>query len=438
MFFPISFDNIECQPAACEIVNSRQALLQRLINCQQAKFSGHLSLSLSNPSQAWSLYFLDGQIINGMGGIYPVRRWYRQVVQHCLPLGLSLPPQPKSASATWSYPALMQQVSQGQLMPHQVTSAVTGNVTEILFDLLQAHENATKSQPRPEGNTLDIHMTYQDFCQEVNESPPILVAPSQVLKAVIQTWSAWQQAGLTSHSPNRAPVILDRGALRRRTPPAAYRSLTQLIDGELTLRDLSVRLKQTPRRLTRSLLPFIDQGTIGLASVSDWSYTPNAPAPPSRPIRLDPKGPLVAYIEDSRFDCMAMEKILEQTQYRYISIRDPLQALPMLLEHKPDVIYLDVLMPVLNGYEVCAQIRQISAFKNTPIIIVTSSDGIVDRVRANLVGASGFLGKPLTSEKTLASLATCLLASQNLSIDQEISSDTSSIRTLELGNRRLI
>ncbi|MEM9008882.1 MAG: response regulator [Cyanobacteria bacterium P01_F01_bin.86] len=61
-------------------------------------------------------------------------------------------------------------------------------------------------------------------------------------------------------------------------------------------------------------------------------------------------------------------------------------------------------MPVLNGYEVCAQIRQISMFKKTPIIIVTSSDGIVDRVRAKLVGSSDFLAKPITSEKVLATV----------------------------------
>ena len=73
----------------------------------------------------------------------------------------------------------------------------------------------------------------------------------------------------------------------------------------------------------------------------------------------------------------------------------------MLLEQKPDLIFLDLVMPIANGYEICSQIRRISAFKDTPIIILTSNDGIVDRVRARMVGATDFLAKPIEREKVL-------------------------------------
>ena len=56
-------------------------------------------------------------------------------------------------------------------------------------------------------------------------------------------------------------------------------------------------------------------------------------------------------------------------------------------------------MPFASDYEVCAQIRRISAFEQTPIVIVTSNDGIADRFRAKAVGASGFLGKPIQQNK---------------------------------------
>lgn len=97
-----------------------------------------------------------------------------------------------------------------------------------------------------------------------------------------------------------------------------------------------------------------------------------------------------------------MGRILAPAGYRFINIRDSIQALPMLLEHKPDLIFLDLLMPVANGYEVCAQIRRVSSFRNTPVIIITSSDGIVDRVRAKIVGSSGFLAKPIEPGKVLS------------------------------------
>ena len=94
-----------------------------------------------------------------------------------------------------------------------------------------------------------------------------------------------------------------------------------------------------------------------------------------------------------------MSVVVEKLGCQYTSIPEPIHALPMLLEIKPDFIFLDLVMPIANGYEVCAQIRRISSFKSTPIVIVTSNDGIGDRVRARFVGASGFLGKPISQQK---------------------------------------
>jgi len=73
-----------------------------------------------------------------------------------------------------------------------------------------------------------------------------------------------------------------------------------------------------------------------------------------------------------------------------------------LLESKPGLIFLDLVMPIASGYEICSQIRRMSAFKNTPVVILTGNDGIVDRVRAKVVGASDFLSKPVNAEKVLA------------------------------------
>jgi two-component system, chemotaxis family, response regulator PixG len=77
------------------------------------------------------------------------------------------------------------------------------------------------------------------------------------------------------------------------------------------------------------------------------------------------------------------------------------QALPILIEHKPDLIFLDLVMPVASGYEICAQLRRISVFANTPVIILTGSDGLFDRVRAKLVGSTDFITKPVTAEKVM-------------------------------------
>ncbi|MGL6343891.1 MAG: response regulator, partial [Waterburya sp.] len=65
----------------------------------------------------------------------------------------------------------------------------------------------------------------------------------------------------------------------------------------------------------------------------------------------------------------------------------------VLLALKPDLIFLDLMMPNTNGYEVCEKLRRISHFRNTPIVILTGNDGVIDRLKAKMVGASGFLSK---------------------------------------------
>ncbi|MEO1182564.1 MAG: response regulator [Cyanobacteria bacterium J06636_28] len=96
-----------------------------------------------------------------------------------------------------------------------------------------------------------------------------------------------------------------------------------------------------------------------------------------------------------------MAKIVRNAGYGYDNITEPLEAIPILLELRPKLIFLDLVMPYTNGYELCAQIRRTSTFRKTPIIIVTNNDGIIDRVRARFVGASGFFSKPVREKRVL-------------------------------------
>ncbi|MGF1537342.1 MAG: response regulator [Elainellaceae cyanobacterium] len=424
MFLPSPIDNVECQPVTCEIVSSIGELLHRLVHCRTVKFSGYLSLKITEAAeQVCNLYFLNGWLIGGTGGAHPMRRWSRQVVRYCPQLGPELPTQSVDPSQLWDYSSLMQRVDQSQLSQSQVAAVVRGSLTEMLFDFIQAHQLCNISTGAiPRHRISNIHLSYHDFCQKISTLPPIVVQPSHAMQSAMQAWSAWSQLSLDRYSPNLAPVIQDYAALRQQMPAAVYRSLTECINGSLTLRDLALKLNQYPILLTRSLVPLVNQGLIGLRTVPDIVYSPRADGNIEQAVgRQTGKSQagtssgrgLIAYIEDSQFDCATMGQILEQTDHRFISIRDSVQALLTLLEHKPDLIFLDVLMPMVNGYEVCAQIRQISSFKNTPVIIVTSSDGIVDRVRANLVGASGFLAKPITPEKVLSTLKTHLPVSSS-------------------------
>ena len=109
----------------------------------------------------------------------------------------------------------------------------------------------------------------------------------------------------------------------------------------------------------------------------------------------------VVYVDDNPNDSQAMEEIVQGAGYGYANISDSMQVLPQLMAYSPKLIFLELVLPVANGYELCAQIRRISTFKNTPIIIVTNNDRIADRLRAKMVGASGFVSKPIRAQPIL-------------------------------------
>ena len=134
-------------------------------------------------------------------------------------------------------------------------------------------------------------------------------------------------------------------------------------------------------------------------------------ASPSSPAQPKSSALSVAYIDDNPRDGQIMGQIVIKAGYRYINLQDAVMALPTLLEKKPSLIFLDLVMPIANGYEICAQIRRTSMFKEIPIIIVTNSDGIVDRVRAKIVRSTDFLAKPISERKVLAILRQYLAVS---------------------------
>jgi two-component system, chemotaxis family, response regulator PixG len=109
----------------------------------------------------------------------------------------------------------------------------------------------------------------------------------------------------------------------------------------------------------------------------------------------------VACIDDSQTVLNSIKHFLDENTFSVVTINDPLKALMQILRSKPDLILLDVEMPNLDGYELCSLLRRHSAFKNTPIIMVTGRTGFIDRAKAKMVRASGYLTKPFTQSDLL-------------------------------------
>lgn len=109
----------------------------------------------------------------------------------------------------------------------------------------------------------------------------------------------------------------------------------------------------------------------------------------------------VMVIDDSNTIRRSAEIFLAQAGCAVILAEDGFDALSKIADHQPDVVFCDILMPRLDGYQTCALIKKNPHFSATPVIMLTSKDGLFDRARGRMVGSDEYLTKPFTKEELL-------------------------------------
>lgn len=356
---------------------------------KSAQFTGKF-LVKADCEQEWIFYLYQGRIVYATGGMNSVRRWTRNLATYCPQIQvnqLKLPDELFSREA-WEYLLLGLLLKQQQINREQVTPMIQEIVTEVLFDILQSGQ-----------------IKYQTATENPIPFQLLLIEFEQVLTAAQKLWQSWLAANLTNLLPNKAPTIKHPELLGQKTSPALYRQLTMLLDGQRTLRDLAIQMKRQATDVTLSLLPYIQAGMVELIEIPDLPK-PNhsaapapAPAAPAPPVQPTWGKSLIACIDDSPLVCQTMEQILTEAGYQFVAIQDPLRAISTLLGRKPDFIFLDLVMPNMNGYEICAKLRQISHFRTIGIVLL--SGNAIDPARAKQVGISDSLIKPIQPETVL-------------------------------------
>lgn len=106
----------------------------------------------------------------------------------------------------------------------------------------------------------------------------------------------------------------------------------------------------------------------------------------------------VLIIDDSNTIRRSAEMFLRQAGYEVILAEDGFDALSKISDHQPRIIFVDVMMPRLDGYQTCALIKQNPQYRNTPVIMLSSKDGLFDRARGRLAGSDRYLTKPFNKE----------------------------------------
>lgn len=118
----------------------------------------------------------------------------------------------------------------------------------------------------------------------------------------------------------------------------------------------------------------------------------------------NPDGLKVMVIDDSKTIRRTAESLLKKAGCEVITATDGFDALAKISEHNPNIIFVDIMMPRLDGYQTCALIKNNSVFRNTPVIMLSSKDSIFDRARGRIVGSELYLTKPFTKEDLLSAI----------------------------------
>ena len=365
-----------------EFNGAKQARL--FTTLKQPQFSGQLQVK-SSTGVKWIFYLHMGDILYAVGGNHQVRRWRRNIADRLpqISSGLSkLPPElagsddEEDSSRCWEYELLCLWVEQGKITYDEAVEVVKATIIEVIFDITQVMEVTCELKP-----------------DESLSRKLALIEAEEVIQQAQELWEAWQNARIADRYPDMAPVIKQPEQMQKTTSPQVYQTLRELLDGQHTLRDLAVQMKRDIIELTRNMVPYMQVGLVELIGVPDL--------PPPEIEEEVATGPLIVSVDDSPLICHIMEDILFKAGYRFVGLNDPLMAVEIISQQKPDFIFLDLEMPNKDGYEVCTQLRRIPYFKNLPIVILTGNDGFVDKIKAKVCGANEFINKPVSADRIL-------------------------------------
>ncbi|MEL6438317.1 MAG: response regulator [Cyanobacteria bacterium J06621_8] len=370
-----------------------------LNNLNKQSFTGiaHIKIKIENPQIYWKLYFDGGELFWANGGIHSQKSWQRHLSKYCSSANLKQVNFRDVENYRCSEYGKLTILLQRQIVTEDsISKLVNSKIIEALFDIWQQE----KITP------IELEAEQLSLIKMIGGSNSLVLFKINLMqgyKVVQQQWSLWSSSGFANVFPDYAPQIKSKEQLKQSVPLVVYQNFIKLLDGRRSLRDLALGMNKDLLMLTKSIYPYVHKGLLELVQVPDINLVKPTSATPKEPLNVKNK-PLIACIDDSPQICQIMNQIIIKAGYQFLGIQQPIQAVPKLISVNPKMIFLDIGMPILNGYEVCTQIRRVSKLQEIPIIMLTGNDGVFDRVKAKVCGASDFLSKPIEVEKILQTI----------------------------------
>jgi twitching motility two-component system response regulator PilG len=340
-------------------------------NDKSAGESEHFCQSLQ---QSWLIFFLNGQIIychredDNLSRVEDCLRHYRLEIsldkQQLASLGKQNP---------LEYGYIWALLEQNLISPKMAENIIYRLVCETLFDLLRLHR----------GRFM--------FHQDTAIAPQLTTWEiSPLVTQITQQLQEWYQLSPYIQSPEQLPILANTVRLHSSLSQATINKLKHWADGKTSLRQLARHLNRDILTVAKAIYPYTQQGWLKLTS-----------AQPIHTQVLTKQKVKILCIDDTNTIGETVESILQPQGYETIVLTNPLEALSLIFQLQPNLILCEITMPELDGYQMCAMLRQSQAFRYIPMIMLTSEDKFIDRIRAKIVGATDFLTKPLIDTELL-------------------------------------
>lgn len=350
-------------------------------------YSSPVSRNIAEPRHnfpkepSWFVFFLNGQIIYATpsaGSLSRLRDYLRRYKADQALDSIKVPSVGSVNAPEYGY--LWALLEKGILTPAQGRSIIHNMVRETLFDLLSLRRGSFIFEIGPA-------LTPQLTTLEV----------SSLLATMIKQIQEWNQFSPYIQSAEQCPVISSPAQLKKALKPNIYNILSHWSDGQTSMQQIARYLNRDVLTVAKAIYPFVQKGIVQLLD----KCPETSMVKKSKPLQRETKIPKVVCIDDDLVIREKVKSILNENGYEATSLSDPLQALGAVFQIKPDLILCDIAMPDLDGYEICAMLRNSTVFRQTPIIMLTGIEGFIDRVKARIVGATHYLTKPFGESELL-------------------------------------
>lgn len=237
--------------------------IETLVIFEQKLFTGVITIMVNPDRKEWKIYLYQGMLLWAEGGSHVYRFWQRHLNLICPRADIKLFERERiTSNSTTDYYFINTLLKQKLANREQIRDLIKQRIENILFDIFQIekkHILQINSQPKSAH-----HLLKNDF--NLTLSP---LAIYLILSKVYDRWSAWEGKGLTSCSPNLAPIFKKDLEINRQMSPIIFQNMQRMLNGKITLRDLALQMNKDVFDVTCALVPYFFKGYIRLIEVPD-------------------------------------------------------------------------------------------------------------------------------------------------------------------------